>query len=140
MKYGYANTVQDAFDKYLIDAYNKTRQTGKGLEYQECLELISKSGGISVLAHPKSLELPKKEFLVLWREMIHYGLRGIEVYHSSHTKEEMKYYLEVANQYDLLTSGGSDFHGKTVKPDVELGSGIQNNIRIKRLSILDEIR
>ena len=140
MKYGYANTVQDAFDKYLIDAYNKTRQTGKGLEYQECLELISKSGGISVLAHPKSLELPKKEFLVLLREMIHYGLRGIEVYHSSHTKEEMKYYLEVANQYDLLTSGGSDFHGKTVKPDVELGSGIQNNIRIKRLSILDEIR
>ena len=140
MKYGYANTVQDAFDKYLIDAYNKTRQTGKGLEYQECLELISKSGGISVLAHPKSLELPKKEFLVLLREMIHYGLRGIEVYHSSHTKEEMKYYLEVANQYYLLTSGGSDFHGKTVKPDVELGSGIQNNIRIKRLSILDEIR
>lgn len=44
-------------------------------------------------------------------------LLGIEVYHSSHTKEEMKYYLEIANKYNLLISGGSDFHGKTVKPD-----------------------
>ena len=139
IKYGYANTIQEAFDKYLIDAYNKTRQIGKGLEYQECLELISNSGGIPVLAHPKSLELPEKEFLVLLREMIHCGLKGIEVYHSSHTKEEMEYYLEIANQYNLLISGGSDFHGKSVKPDVELGSGINHNIRIKKLSILDEI-
>ena len=44
-------------------------------------------------------------------------LLGIEVYHSSHTKEEMKYYLEIANKYNLLISGGSDFYGKTVKTD-----------------------
>jgi len=140
VKYGYATTVQDAFDKYLIDAYNKTRQTGKGLEYQVCLELISNSGGIPVLAHPKSLELSEKEFLILLRDMIHCGLRGIEAYHSSHTKDEMEYYLEIANQYHLLVSGGSDYHGKTVKPDIELGSGRNNNLRIKKLSLLDEIR
>ena len=139
VKYGYATTYQDAFDKYLIDAHNKTRQTSKGLQYQECLELITNSGGIPVLAHPKSLELSEKEFLILLKEMISFGLKGIEVYHSSHSKEEMDYYLEIANQYGLLISGGSDFHGKSVKPDIELGTGKDKNIKIKKLSLLDKL-
>lgn len=139
VKYGYATSSQDAFDKYLIDAHNKTRQTSKGLQYQECLELIKNSGGIPVLAHPKSLELSEKEFLILLKEMINCGLKGIEVYHSSHSKEEMNYYLEIANRYGLLISGGSDFHGKTVKPDIELGTGKDNNIKIKKLSLLDKL-
>ena len=139
VKYGYATTSQDAFDKYLIEAYNKTRQTIKGLLYQECLDLIKNSGGIPVLAHPKSLELSEKEFLILLKDMISCGLKGIEVYHSSHSKEEMDYYLKIANKYDLLISGGSDFHGKSVKPDIELGTGKNNNIRIKKLSLLDKV-
>lgn len=139
VKYGYAATSQDAFDKYLIDAHNKTRQTSKGLQYQECLELITNSGGIPVLAHPKSLELSEKKFLILLKEMIGCGLKGIEVYHSSHSKEEMDYYLEIANKYGLLISGGSDFHGKSVKPDIELGTGKDNNIKIKKLSLLDKL-
>lgn len=139
VKYGYATTSQDAFDKYLIDAHNKTRQTSKGLQYQECLELITNSGGIPVLAHPKSLELSEKEFFILLKKMISCGLKGIEVYHSSHSKEEMDYYLKIANKYDLLISGGSDFHGKSVKPDIELGTGKDNNIKIKKLSLLDKL-
>ena len=51
----------------------------------------------------------------------------------------MNYYLEIANKYGLLISGGSDFHGKTVKPDIELGTGKDNNIRIKKLSLLDKL-
>ncbi len=140
VKYGYATSLQDAFDKYLIDAYNKTRGNNKGLQYQECLELIKNSGGISVLAHPKSLELSEKEFLIILKEMISYGLKGIEVYHSSHLKKEMDYYLEIASRYGLLISGGSDFHGKTIKPDIELGTGKDNNIKIKKLSLLDKLR
>ena len=139
VKYGYASTVQEAFDKYLIEAHNKTRQTSKKLPYQECLELITKSGGIPILAHPKTLELSEKELLILLKEMICYGLKGIEVYHSSHSQEEMSYYLEIASKYDLFISGGSDFHGKTVKPDIELGTGKNNNIRIKKLSLLDKL-
>ena len=139
IKYGYASTVEEAFNKYLIEAYNKTRKTDNKLQYEECLELIIKSGGIPVLAHPKSLELREKEFLVLLKDMISCGLKGIEVYHSSHTKEEMEYYLEIANKYNLLISGGSDFHGKTVKPDIGLGSGKNNNIKIKKLSLLDAL-
>ena len=51
----------------------------------------------------------------------------------------MNYYLSIATEYGLLVSGGSDFHGKSVKPDVELGTGKNNNIKIKKLSLLDKL-
>ena len=139
VKYGYASNVKEAFDKYLIDAYKKTRTVNKGLSYEECISLILESGGIPVLAHPKSLELSEKEFLILLKEMIDLGLKGIEVYHSSHTLDEMKYYLEIANKYNLLISGGSDYHGVEVKPNIELGNGENNNIMIRKLSLIDYI-
>ena len=40
VKYNYATSIQDAFDKYLIEAHNKTRKTSKGLPYEECIDLI----------------------------------------------------------------------------------------------------
>lgn len=134
IKYGYATSVSEAFDKYLIDAYNKTRTSRKGLTYQECIELIKNSGGKVILAHPKSLELSELDFLKLLREMISNGLDGIEVYHSSHSQEEIKYYKNIADKYNLLISGGSDFHGESVKPGIELGKQ-----KIKSLSLLDKL-
>jgi len=138
IKNGHAINVPDAFDKYLIEAYNKTAIYRKGLPYPECIDLILGSNGIPVLAHPKSLELSDKELLYLIKDMVKCGLKGIEVYHPTHTKEETEKYLEIANELNLLISGGSDFHGITVKPDVELGTGINNNIKIKQLSILEK--
>lgn len=140
IKYGYAKSVKEAFDKYLIDAHNKTRTTRKSLLYEECIDLILQSNGIPVLAHPKSLGLSEKEFLILLKELINLGLKGIEVYHSSHTDEEMKYYLDIANKHNLLISGGSDYHGSSVKPDIDLGTGKNHNLKIKSLSLLDEIK
>jgi len=139
IKYGYANTVQEAIDKYLVDAYNKTRKIGKGIPYKECLELINNSGGIPVLAHPKTLELDNEEFENFLKDMIKCGLKGIEVYHSSHSKEDMSYYLSIANKYGLLVSGGSDYHGASVKPDIEIGTGKNNNLNIQHLTVVDEI-
>lgn len=132
LKYGYVNNVKDAFNKYLIDAYNKTRLVRKRISYQECLDLIINSNGIPVLAHPKSLELDNKEFLILIKKMIECGLMGIEVYHPSHTQEEIKYYEEIALKYNLLIGGGSDFHGNIVKPNNDLGM-----MKIKSLSLVD---
>jgi len=140
IKYGYATTVADAFDKYLVDAYNKIKHNNKGLSYQECIDLILKSGGIPVLAHPKTLELTEKELLILIKEMIRSGLRGMEVYHSSHSKDEMNYYLDIASKNNLLISGGSDFHGVNVKPDIDIGTGRNGNLLIKKLTLLDDIR
>lgn len=139
IKYGYTTSVQESFDKYLTPAYKKCQGTKKGISYEECLDLILKSGGLPVLAHPKSLELNHLEFLKLLKNMISCGLKGIEVYHSSHTKEEMEYYLKIANEYNLLISGGSDYHGPNTKPDIFIGTGKNNNLHIKKLSILNHL-
>lgn len=136
--YGYSSNIKEAFDNYLNYSYQKIKEKSSKLTYQECIDLIKQSGGIPVLAHPKSLELSEKEFLLLINEMINNGLMGIEVYHSSHTKEETEFYLSVAEKYNLLVSGGSDFHGQTVKPDINIGTG-KGNLRIRKLSLLDEL-
>lgn len=140
VKYGLCKTVQEAFDKYLIAAYDKVREFNKNLSYEECIDLITKSKGIPVLAHPKSLGLNEAEFLNLLERMISAGLQGIEVYHYTHTSEEAAYFLNIAEKYNLLVSGGTDFHGASVKPEVELGSGKNGNVQIKELSILKRIR
>ena len=51
----------------------------------------------------------------------------------------MEYYLDIAKKYNLLVSGGSDYHGKIAKPDIELGTGKNNNLKIKKLSLLEEL-
>lgn len=51
----------------------------------------------------------------------------------------MNLYLEIAKEYNLLISGGSDYHGKATKPNIEIGTGKNNNIKIKKLSLLDRI-
>ncbi len=139
IKYGYAKTVSEAFDKYLIAAYNKIRTSKKGLSYEEVIDLIKVSGGIPVLAHPKSLELSDDEFRSCLVKLMATGLQGIEVYHSSHSLEEMLYFKQIAQEYNLLISGGSDYHGPNVKPDIELGTGKNKNLCLKKLSILDKI-
>lgn len=135
IKYGYVKDVKEAFDKYLIDAYRKTKILNKGIPYEECIKLIKNAGGISVLAHPNQLLLDDEELEDKIKEMISNGLDGIEVYHSGHSKEETEKYLELANKYNLLISGGSDYHGKSVKPDIEIGE--TSTGKIKRLSLLN---
>ena len=61
----------------------------------------------------------------------------MEVYYSTHTKENCDYLLDLANEFGLAPSGGSDFHGSN-KPDIELGSG-KNNLQIP-YSILEGLR
>lgn len=138
VKYGLACNVQDAFDRYLIPAYEKTRGKTKGLPYNECIKLIKDAGGISVLAHPNQLLMEDEELEETIKNMIDCGLDGIEVYHSCHTKEETEKYLELAEKYNLLISGGSDYHGSIVKPDIEIGQ--TSNGKIKTLSLLDKIK
>ena len=48
-------------------------------------------------------------------------------------------FLNIANAYDLLISGGTDYHGPVNKPDIKLGSGENNNVKIRKLSLVDEL-
>ena len=61
VKRGYAKNIPEVFEKYLVSAYEKVRTINKGLTYEECINLILSSGGIPVLAHPKTLKLNEKE-------------------------------------------------------------------------------
>lgn len=57
-----------------------------------------------------------------------YGLDGLECYNSNQTLEEMQKFRELALKYKLLITKGSDYHGPVVKPNIRLGTGINNNI------------
>lgn len=138
IQYGYTKTSPEAFRNYLNPAHEKTRKFSKGIPYEECIELIKKSGGIPVLAHPVTLEMNRPEFIETLKNMIELGLGGIEVYHSMHDEFDTRYYFNIANEYGLLISGGSDYHGPVVKPNIELGTGY-GNIKIKSLSLVDEL-
>jgi hypothetical protein len=59
------------------------------------------------------------------------GLLGLEIYHSEHNAELQNTYRAIAEQLDLLPTGGSDFHG-AVKPDTDLGTGRHGNVLVPR--------
>lgn len=134
IKYGYVSSSQEAFDKYLISAYDKNRINNIGINYEEAINLIHESGGLATLAHPNQLFLKNEELDILIRNMKECGLDGIEVYHSGHSKTEIDYYKYLADKYNLLISGGSDYHG-FIKPNVELGI-CNDGKKIKKLSII----
>ena len=100
----YVDSVQDAFDKYLVSIYEIIGGSNRGLSYQECIKLIHDSGGISVLAHPKTLDLNYNELYKFVKYMKDCGLDGIEVYNSIHSKEDVDMYLDIAKRLDLLIS------------------------------------
>lgn len=85
-------------------------------------------GGIPVLAHPSDTPVDVVDTL------IQEGLAGLEVYSSRHTDEESRYYMEVVKRHKTLYTAGSDFHGKQIKPNVELACIKGNDYEIiKRL-------
>lgn len=140
IKYNYCSNNKEAFDKYLVDAHNKVRKENMNLDYEEAIDLILSSGGIPVLAHNNKLKLNNEELDLFVKKLVDCGLMGIEAYHSSFNEEDVKNSLMLANKYNLLISGGSDYHGESVKPDVELGTGVNNNLKIKQLSLVDYIQ
>lgn len=140
IKYGFVQSVKEAFDKYLVSAQKNAQYSKKGITYEECISLINNAGGIAVLAHPNQLKMDDDELEVTLQKLISCGLAGIEVYHSNHSKEEVEKYLYLATKYNLLISGGSDYHGEGVKPDIKLGKGINSNVKIKKLSLVEYIK
>jgi hypothetical protein len=82
---------------------------------QSALKLISEAGGLSFIAHPGAMD----EYILL--KLIKAGVDGIEIIHPSHNRYQTKFYKGIVNQYCLLESGGSDFHGGNKGDDANLG-------------------
>lgn len=112
---GFIGAYYEAFEKYIGNngpAFEKKYQ----LSPADAFKLITKAGGLSFLAHPgkhiSELDLS---------QLIKNGLDGIEVVHPSHDEKLREYYRGLVNQYFLLESGGSDFHGGKKNDDHTLG-------------------
>lgn len=139
---GYAKCVDEAFSKYLIAAYDKVRKIKKGLSKEECIDLITSAGGVAVLAHPVSLKMNDLELDKEIEYLKSLGLGGIEVIHINNDLVNRVKYHNLAIKYNLLETGGTDFHGVKVKPDVMMGSGRDGNVSINEgeLSLVKNIR
>jgi len=105
VKKSYAKNVKDAFQKFLSEdrfAYVKKAK----LDVEEAIKIIKEVKGISFLAHPALLNI---DFMIKeWKEK---GLDGIEAFHPDHSNEDVERYLKIGREYNMLISGGSDFHG-----------------------------
>ena len=139
IKHGYVSSVKEAFDKYLESSHERMRQYDKKITPEECIGLIKNANGYAILAHPYSLELNDEELFNRIKELVSYGLDGLEVYHSNNTSYQREYYMKIVNDLNLVYTVGSDFHGIHTKPDLELGSGKDNNLNIKDASLIKKI-
>ena len=121
MELGYVRDLQEAFDKYL--GWRKPAYVSKfRFPPDQALTMIREAKGIPVLAHPFTLNLGSAYALKnLVIELKGLGLAGLEVFYSEHTPEQEALYLKLAQELDLLITGGSDYHGLN-KPEISLGS------------------
>lgn len=124
---GYVSTIKQAFSEYLATPEFNALKRYKP-SFKEAIEIIHHAGGLAVMAHPYQLKKPADEFDSLLSELKDSGLDGIECYYARHTPEMFRYYRNLADKYNLYISIGSDYHGKTVKPDIILGRGFENSL------------
>lgn len=138
VKNGHCKDVTEAFDKFLKDG--KAEKKISGLPAEECLRLINNAGGVAILAHPWTLKLSNADLKKNIKYLVSKGLSGIEVYHSGNSEKQIKFYKNIAKEFDLITTGGTDYHGPRIKPEIKLGRGKDNlNINEKDINITERI-
>lgn len=121
---GYAESVQEAFARYLWSAeYNALRIQKPSAE--ECISKIAHSGGLAVLAHPCLLELDGERLEKLISRLSQAGLSGLECLYPLHSEEQTRLYISLAEKYGLFVTAGSDYHGKKVKPHISIGTALE---------------
>ena len=119
---GLANSVQDAFDRY-VEKGQKYYVSRTILPIERAIEIILRAGGIPVLAHPFQYRLDDSGLRELIEHCMAHGLRGMECRYSGYSGEQSGYLTRLAEEYGLIQTGGSDFHGEA-KPHIRLGSGM----------------
>jgi predicted metal-dependent phosphoesterase TrpH len=117
MRLGVVSTVSEAFDRFL-----KQGRPGyvprEAFAPEDAIKLVLANGGIPVLAHPFSTRDPE----VALRRLVPAGLRGVEVFYASYAEYQHAQLAGLAQQFGLLMTGGSDYHGTTDREGRELGT------------------
>ena len=122
VKHGYASTNREAFDRYLDTEEFRQKVKRFKADARTCVRAIKSAGGKVSLAHPYQMGLPDDELDDLVRQLKGWGLDAIECYYPKYTSEQQHFYIHLAEKYHLHQTGGSDFHGEKVKPDVKLAA------------------
>lgn len=122
MAHGYVPDIRTAFDLWLGSgrpAYVERKRLDPG----EAISLARESGGVPVLAHPHTLGITTAADMAdLLNRLKRSGLVGLEALYSGYRRHEREGYAHLARRFDLIPSGGSDFHG-SYKPGLMLGFG-----------------
>lgn len=119
---GYVRTNREAFDRYLDTPEFRQKVKRFKADARACVEAIRSAGGKVSLAHPYQMGLPDDELDALVKRLADWGLDAIECCYPRYTLEQQEFYLCLAEKYHLHRTGGSDFHGEKVKPDVKLAA------------------
>ena len=119
---GYVRSFQEAFERFLkkgAPAYvDKLR-----FKPREAISFIRETGGVAVLAHPKTLGMNGSSALEdILLDLMEEGLKGIEVFYPEHSSLEMVQFKALAERYGLLMTGGTDYHG-IEKEVLDIGVG-----------------
>lgn len=118
---GLAKDVRDAFDRY-VEKGQKYYLPRNFLSIERSVEIIREAGGIPVLAHPFQYKLDEAGLRELIEHCMESGLKGIECRYSGYSTEQSKYLSRLAEEYGLIKTGGSDFHGEN-KKHISIGTG-----------------
>jgi len=113
---GYIDNVHEAFDRYLGDD-GIARVPREKLSPLDGLKLVHAAGGVGVIAHPRTV----KNLRAAVTSLVDAGLAGIEVYAERYMVAQRREYEVLADRYDLIHSGGTDYHGFGTEGEVGLG-------------------
>ena len=130
MEAGVVQSISEAFDKYIgkdCPAYVPRYK----LAPIDAIRLIRSANGLPVMAHP--ITLPGLDELRKWLpELVEAGLVGLETYYGPYTEEEERQLRALADQYHLIPTGGTDFHGPGIHP-TPLGGRFVPSEAVERL-------
>ena len=118
---GFVGSWQEAFDRYIGEGKPCFVPPNK-IDPEVGVKYILDAGGVPILAHPILYHLSDEKLDALVSRLKDAGLMGIEAIYSTYDARDERQIKELAAKYDLLISGGSDFHGKN-KPKIDLGCG-----------------
>jgi len=113
---GCIKSFKEAFDKYIGlggPAYVERHK----ITPQEAVALIKEANGLPALAHPLTIEQPEK----MIAELKSAGLVGIEVHYNGYTEDKRDTLALLADKYNLIATGGSDYHGLDDSAETMLG-------------------
>jgi 3',5'-nucleoside bisphosphate phosphatase len=105
VKAGYVKNLDEAFERFLKKGRPAWVPKSK-ISALEAIELVHQAGGIAVMAHPG---LNRTDSVI--PALVAAGLDGIECFHTKHSTAMSEHYLEIADRFHLLVTGGSDCHG-----------------------------